>query len=114
MAAESWSARAIVERLGADEALARELVSLFLAEYPRMIAAVRESVARGAAEDIRRSAHALKGSVANFTEGAPMHAAFALEMLAREARVQSAATALEVLEREMQRFIVELEHFIRS
>ena len=114
MAGECWSARAIIDRLGADEALARELVTLFLAEYPKMIAAVRESVARGVADEIRRAAHALKGSVANFTEGAPMHAALAMEMLAREGRVESTANALEALEREMQRFIVELEEFIRS
>lgn len=114
MAADAWSARAIVDRLGADEGLARELVAVFLAEYPKMIAAVRESVAGGVAEQIRRSAHALKGSVANFTEGAPMEAARALEMLAREAHVESAPAALEVLEREMQRFLEQLEEFIGS
>jgi two-component system sensor histidine kinase/response regulator len=114
MAGESWSARAIAERLEADDALTRELVALFLSEYPKMLAAVRDSVARGVAEDIRKSAHALKGSVSNFTDGAPVHAALAVEILAREGRVEAAAAALDALEREMRLFVAELETFIRS
>jgi HPt (histidine-containing phosphotransfer) domain-containing protein len=111
---EPWSAAEIIERLGADEALARELVSLFLAEYPRMIAEVRDSVESCVADRIRRSAHALKGSVANFTDGAPVHAALNLELLARDERLDATEAAFHTLEDEMQIFVAQLEDFIRS
>lgn len=111
---EPWSARLLVERLGADEALARELVMLFLSEYPRMMAAIRDSVAAGEADDVRRAAHALKGSVANFTDGAPVRAALDLEMLGRDARLAEMPAVMATLERTMQEFVAQLEHFMRS
>ena len=114
MADEAWSADRIIERLGADDALARELAALFVAECPRMMTEVRTSVASGAAEEIRRSAHALKGSVANFTDGGPTEAAFALETMARANDVAGAPAALKDLERAMEAFLLQLEVFIGS
>lgn len=106
--ATDWSAAAMVERLGGDEALARELVALFTAEYPRMIGAVRDAIASGSGESVRRAAHALKGSVANFVDGAAVAAAFALERIGRENRLQEAPAALQSLDREMEAL---LRHF---
>lgn len=114
MADEPWSADRIIERLGADEALARELAALFVTECPRMMTEVRTSVASGAAEEIRRSAHALKGSVANFTDGAPTQAALALETMARANDVAGTPAALQDLERAMEAFLAQLELFIGS
>jgi HPt (histidine-containing phosphotransfer) domain-containing protein len=114
MVDEAWSADEIIARLGADEALARELAALFVAECPRMMTEVRTSVASGAANEIRKSAHALKGSVANFTDGAPMRAALALEMMARANDVAGTPAALQDLEHAMAGFVAQLELFIGS
>lgn len=114
MHAGPWSADALVERLGADEALARELVAIFLGDYLRMMGALRDAVVQGTSDDVRRAAHAVKGSVGNFTDVGPTSAALALETLAREERTESYAAALASLEREMIRFVEQLEQFARS
>jgi HPt (histidine-containing phosphotransfer) domain-containing protein len=76
-----------------------------------MMSAVRDSVASGDAEAVRKAAHALKGSIANFTEGAAMQAAFLLEQIGREGRPQDAAAALAMLEREVEELVRYLRDF---
>ena len=107
----TWSSDAMVDRLGGDEALARELARLFIAECPKMLGAVRESVTSGSPDTVRRAAHALKGSVSNFVEGGPTAAALALEHIGREGRLDEAPSALVVLERELDALLRHLRDF---
>jgi two-component system sensor histidine kinase/response regulator len=107
----SWSPDVMVERLGGDEDLVRQLVSLFLAEYPRMIATIRESVASGSADAIRRAAHAFKGSVSNFTDQAPMTTAFELEVMGKENRLDQVAAVFARLEGEVESLAKQLRAF---
>lgn len=112
-----WSPEQMIARLGGDEGLARQLVTLFLAECPRMMAQVRESVERGAtdgvrsADAIRRAAHAFKGSVSNFATAGPAATAFELENIGREARVSEAPAVLTRLEREVASLLDQLRTF---
>jgi two-component system, sensor histidine kinase and response regulator len=106
-----WTPAAMLERLGGDEELARQLVELFIAECPRMMAAVRESVESVDAEQVRRAAHAFKGSVGNFTDGAPMTTAFELEQIGRLGGLDQAPGLLARLEREVEVFIAALRRF---
>jgi HPt (histidine-containing phosphotransfer) domain-containing protein len=101
MSDTTWSPEQMVARLGGDEALARQLVSLFIVECPRMIDAVRDSVANGSADDIRRAAHALKGSVSNFTSDGATATAYELENIGRESRLVEAPAMLARLEQEL-------------
>jgi two-component system sensor histidine kinase/response regulator len=89
---------AALERLGGDEQLLREIASLFLAEYPALIDAIRSAVQRGDAYSLERSAHALKGSVANFEASAAVNAAFRLESIGRSGNLQDAGAGLQQLE----------------
>lgn len=114
MNAGSWSADALVERLGADETLARELVAIFLGDYPRIMSALREAVAHGTSDEVRQAAHAVKGCVANFTDVGPTPVALALETLAREQETNAYPEALASLEQEMKAFVEQLERFARS
>jgi len=101
----------MITRLGGDEQLARQLVTLFIGECPRMLAQVRDSVAEGSADLIRRAAHAFKGSVSNFTTGGPTTIAFELECLGRDNRVADAPAALATLEREVASLLDQLRAF---
>ena len=112
--APSWSPETMLERLGGDEGLARQLVSLFLTEYPRMMIAIREGVALDSAEDLRKAAHAFKGSVGNFTDGPPTTTAFELEQIGREGRLLDARAVLGRLEGDVERFIEQLQKFERE
>jgi len=107
----AWSADALVSRFDGDELLTRELVTLFLAECPRMMAEVRDSVRNGTGDDVRRAAHALKGSMSNFTDLAPVTTAFALEQHGAAGRLTEAAATLLQLEREMEDLLAAMRQF---
>ena len=111
MTAPRWSPVAMIERLGGDEELAHQLVELFVAECPRMMTVVRESVESGNADQVRRAAHAFKGSVGNFTDEAPMTTAFELEQIGRDGQLDQAATVLVRLEAEVEQFLAALGRF---
>ena len=101
----TWTPGALAERLGGDEALALELVSIFLAEYPNLLNAVHASVARGDAQAIRRSAHALRGSVTNFVDEGPTATLFAIERAGAEARLDAVPALVGQLERELDALV---------
>ena len=98
----TWTPAALTERLGGDEHLVRELVDIFLSEYPKLLQAVRTSVAAGDGPALRRSAHALRGSIANFIDDGPTVTALALERAGEEARLSDAAGLYAQLEREVE------------
>lgn len=106
-----WSPDAMISRLGGDEELARQLITLFLEECPQMMAEVRASVAGGTPDGIRRAAHAFKGSVSNFIPDGPTATAFALETIGREERVADAPAALAQLERQVEALLAQLRAF---
>lgn len=109
-----WSAVTFVSRFDGDELLARELVALFLVECPRMMAAVRDGVQNGTADDVRRAAHTLKGSMSNFTDRAPVTTAFALEQHGAAGRLADAAATLAQLEREVADLLAAMRQFERT
>jgi HPt (histidine-containing phosphotransfer) domain-containing protein len=101
----------MIARLGGDEALARQLVTLFLGECPRMMSQVRHSVEQGSADDVRRAAHTFKGSVSNFSTAGPAITAFELENIGREGRVADAPAVLARLELEVASLLEQLRAF---
>jgi HPt (histidine-containing phosphotransfer) domain-containing protein len=107
----TWSPQQMIERLGGDEELARQLVTLFIGECPQMMAQVRESVEQGTPDLVRRAAHAFKGSVSNFLPGGPTATAFALEQIGRDGRLDDAPAVLATLERQVDVLITQLRAF---
>ena len=69
--AMNWTPERMLSRLDGDTELATQLAAIFIDEYPRMLERLRGAVASGSADDVRRAAHALKGSVSNFVDGGP-------------------------------------------
>jgi HPt (histidine-containing phosphotransfer) domain-containing protein len=100
---------AVLDRVGGDSELLQEMAQLFLEEYPSQLQAVRDAVAAGDPKAVERSAHSLKGSVGNFGAAEAHHAAFQLEMLGRQAHLDSAKSALLHLERALQSLHGEME-----
>lgn len=99
---------ALMARVGGDEALLVELVDLFLESSPELLAQLRDSVRQQDADRMCSAAHALRGVIANFSEGPAYAAARRLEELARGAKVTGTAEVLADLEREVQRLLREL------
>lgn len=86
-----------LRNLEGDEDFLCELAEMFLEQYPNMLAAVESAVAGGVAEEIKRAAHALKGSSQVIGGKAVAAAALELEILGREANLDEAGPALEKL-----------------
>ena len=104
----TWTSAALTDRLGGDRQLATELVDIFLSEYPHLLEALRASVVHGDAQAIRRAAHALKGTVANFIDDGPVTTAFAIERAATEGRLGDVAPLMTQLEPEIEALIADM------
>ena len=88
-------------RVGEDSALAHELIDLFLAEGPGRFNAVRAAVLEKDAVALRQAAHAVKGSVANFSAASAVDAAAALEQMGRSGDLSGVDEAFVVFDRQL-------------
>ena len=86
-------------RVGGDLDLLKEIAALFLEEYRRELDDLHKAIATGDAHLLERTAHGLKGSVANFGARAAVDAAFQLEQFGRAGKLDQAPPALAALER---------------
>lgn len=87
-----------LSRLGGDEQLLQEIAKLFIDDYPHTLAEVRGAVQARDARGVERSAHALKGAVANFGANQVVAAAIQLETMGRSHHLDGAEQALAALE----------------
>ena len=88
---------ALLDRVGGDEDLLRELTVIFLAEYPSLLREIEDGVEAGDARRVELAAHSLKGSVANFGAQRATEAAYSMETLARSGDLSRARPALSRL-----------------
>jgi PAS domain S-box-containing protein len=88
----------LLARLGGDVQALHEVAGLFLAEYPRLLGAVREALERKDARALERAAHSFKGTVNSLGAPGVSAAAARLEVLARQDDLAGAAAAFMRLE----------------
>jgi HPt (histidine-containing phosphotransfer) domain-containing protein len=98
-------------RLAGDTDLARQLAALFVGECPRMLTAIEDGIRSGSADDLRRAAHAFKGSVLNFVEDGPAALAYTLETMGRENSLEGAGPAFARLRQEVAALVEHLKAF---
>src|SRR5262249_14949911 len=84
--------------LANDTDLLRELVSLFEAECPKLLADIRAGIAAGEGPRGRLACQALQGGGSNFGARAGIKTAQAVELLARGGDLASCSSNLAVLE----------------
>jgi two-component system, sensor histidine kinase and response regulator len=98
-----------LSRVGGDMELLREVVGLFLDDYPQSLDMIRDAVARGDQSSLERHAHSLKGSVSTFGAQEAFDAAQALEKQGRTGDLAQAQDGLERLEHALSALRPELE-----
>lgn len=103
-----------LERVGGDEELLREVVQIYLAEYPGLLDAIRQAVATRSAEGLHRSAHTLKGSLATMGAEAAAALAFALEAKGRNSELSGVLEKFQELEAELMRLQTDLDAWVSS
>ena len=98
----------MLERLGGDEELLREVLDVFRDECPRMIATTRVAVHSGDASGVERAGHTLKGALLNISAAEAAAVARDLEHIGRSGALDGVAQALRGLESALERLDGEL------
>jgi PAS domain S-box-containing protein len=99
--AEIFDRNQILASMDGDMDLLREIVGMFMEEYPATLDEIKRAISTGDANRLDRSAHALKGLVGNFGARPAYGLAEKLEMMGKEGKLEGAREALGNLEDEM-------------
>ena len=98
-----------LSRVGGDADLLREVIALFLDDYPLSLELIRTSIVQGDGASLERHAHSLKGSVSTFGAQEVFDAALALEKQGRTRDLSTAEASLRDLEQALDALRPELE-----
>ncbi len=104
--------RVLLNRVGGDEALMRELIAIFLQESGGMLDDVYAAVQQADFAKLRLSAHALKGALANFGESPAHEAAWKLEQIAVTGNLNGSSIVLSKLDSALQYMQSELPELL--
>ncbi len=108
-AEEVFDRAALLDYVESDRELLARILERFRDKRPQLLAKIQEAIAHDDGTALEFSAHTLKGVVGNFFAKAAWDAAFRLEMLGHEGKLQEAHRAYAVLEREIERLKLALE-----
>jgi two-component system, sensor histidine kinase and response regulator len=97
------------KRMGGDESLLKGMVQFFLDDSRPLLQQLERALHSGAADEVQRAAHSLKGLIANFGAEPTRHLAYQIESLAREGQL----TEIEPLRGVLTAHIEQLETALR-
>ena len=81
----------------------KEVVEMFIADYPQMLKNIHDAIQTGDAPALRRTAHALKGMLGNFQVETATKKAYNLEKMGAEENLEQAADIYTQLSTELDR-----------
>jgi|GEM_PF-6484144 len=99
-----------LDRVDGDKVLLSEMAELFLESYPGYLSRIKEAVVQADLSALTQAAHALKGSVGNFTTREPFEVARTLEQLGRQGNIDRASQVVVELEEVLAQLTPELEN----
>ena len=103
---------ALLEGFDGSRGLLKKMVRLFLADYPRHVEEIKQSIGRRDANALARAAHTLKGSVGNFAAKEAFAIAQSLENMGRNGQLDTADERCTALESELALVSKELRSLI--
>jgi two-component system, sensor histidine kinase and response regulator len=107
-ASDALGREALLQRVGGDEELLAELVTVFRADGARLLEEIAAGLERGDAKAVERAAHSLKGSVRFFGAAAAADEALGLEKMGRAGDLAGGREALARLHAECERLLAAL------
>src|SRR5690349_3269625 len=100
-----------VARLGGDRDLFLDIIEIFLEDSPMYLEQAKQALAEGDLATLERASHTLKGMSANFAAAGAVAAAYAVELHAREHRLENAAACFPQLQSQVQQLDAALREF---
>lgn len=107
---EHFDQDALWNRVHGDVTLLRELVDLFVAEVPGMLARIEKSIKHGSPSELEKASHKIKGSMLQFSAHAAANIALKLEESGRIGSMAGTGNLLQELRQE----ISELQQTLRA
>ncbi len=104
----------IVRQNAGDADLVREMAELFVDECPRMLQQIQEALGQRDTALLAQSAHFLRGSLVNFTEGPAVGALAEIEEACRDDDIHRAALACDQLQEHLGRITPVLRSYARQ
>jgi PAS domain S-box-containing protein len=95
--------KALLQAFDNDWDFFMEVVDLFVADYPQMMADIKQAIDQQDPSKLERTAHALKGMLGNFQVDASVEKAFVLEKLGRDKTFDKAGATFDTLTEELAR-----------
>ncbi len=99
---------------GNEEEFLKELAEMFLVDLPEQMIFIKMAVNCRNSNALEKSAHKLKGAVANFGNTTVFKSALSLETMGRDNRWDDVEETYEVLTREAGRLVCALKEFVMS
>lgn len=93
----------LMQHVGGDQELLREIIQIFLATAPQMLTDVRGAVISGDSRKVEQAAHALRGAASNFFSASVEQAALVLEGMGRNRDLGEARSAFGRLAAEVDK-----------
>ena len=101
-AAEAFDRERTLASVDGDMDLLREVVGMFLEDYPKTMVEIRDAIHGGDPHRLNRAAHALKGSVGNFGGRNAFDKALRLEMMGKDKELGGAEAVYSSLAEEVE------------
>jgi len=98
---EHFDRQSLWDRVAGDPELLRELVDLFAAEAPRMLARIEQAIKDGSPSGLEKASHKIKGSVLQFSAHTAAAIALELEENGRRGSMTGAEVLLKKLKHEV-------------
>ena len=104
----------LIERLDNDIDLFKELAVLFIEDSKKLLTRIENSIKEENAENLRKSAHTIKGSVSNFSAKKAYDAAYNLEIIGTNNELDKAEEAFIILKNEIANTITAMEEMMKK
>ncbi|MCR4289630.1 MAG: Hpt domain-containing protein [Candidatus Scalindua sp.] len=102
----------ILKRFDGEKEFLTELIEIFINDIQEQLSGIKEAVDNRNSKDLERSAHKLKGAVANFEEKTAFEAALQLEIMGKESKLDEAEEAYDTLMKEVECLVNSLKEFV--
>lgn len=112
--AEPGSLEDLLKRIGGDKKLLRQMISTFLRDTPKRLAAIRLALKKKDGSQLASNAHALKGSVSLFGPSPAYQHSEALQQFGRASELRHASRLYPRLQEEIAKLLEKLRGYAKE